>query len=111
VPAAAGDLAQHRHDLRLLWDGDSGDARLEDAGLLAGDLVERAAQDLRVLELDGGDRRDLGDYHVGGVGSPAHADLDDRDVHRQIGEVEKGNGGQDFEVGRFAQLLRDVGLG
>src|SRR3546814_10188602 len=52
---------QQRENLRLLLPDDAGDARLHDAGLLAGDGFQRGAEELLVVE---GDRRDRSEEHT-----------------------------------------------
>ena len=54
----------------------------------------------QVLGVVESDRRDDGDprvRHVGGVPGAAHADLDDRDVDRRVGEQRVGHADHDLE--------------
>lgn len=85
----------------LLRDRHARHARLHDPGLFARDLCERVAQDLRVLELDRRDRRNLGRDHVGRVQAPAQPNLDHANVDRLVREIaEAHRGGQFKERGR-----------
>ena len=74
-----------------------GDARLEDAGLLARDRDVRGAEQFGVIEPDRGDRAHRGVQHVGGIESPAQTDLDHRPVHLLAGEVIERQRGRDLE--------------
>ena len=96
-----------------------GAPRLDDAGLLAGDVGEGRAGELGVVESDVGDHRHLCVDDVGGVPSAEHADLDHRDIDRDVGEpAERGRsdslevGGADpgdrLEVGDAGDLLGEV---
>ena len=60
--------------------------RLDDPGLLGGDLDDGVAEVLGVVEADRRDDRDLGVDDVGVVPRAAQADLDDGDVDRGVGE-------------------------
>ena len=88
--------------------GDERDVALRDARLLAGDGGEVGSQVLGMLAGDLGhharERRD----DVGGVESPAHAHLDDGDVHAPGGEVSEGERSGRLEKARVETL--DVGL-
>jgi hypothetical protein len=66
---------QHRHRVGL-----------DDPGLLPGDRADVGPQVLGVVQRDRGDDGDAGVDDVGGVPGAAHADLDDRDVDRRLGE-------------------------
>jgi hypothetical protein len=59
---------------------------LDDPGLLAGDRADVGAEVLRVVQRHGGDDGDPRVRHVGRVPGAAHADLDDGDVDRSVGE-------------------------
>jgi hypothetical protein len=102
----AGGLRCAAEDLHHGWrlrDGERGDTGLEDPGFFGGDLLEGVAQELRVLELDGGDGRDIGTDQVCGVEPSAQAHFHDGDIHRFFGEVAQRHGRQDLEIAHLAQ--------
>ena len=94
----AGLALDHRKRLARLRRHDRRHAALEDAGLLGGDLLERIAEELDVIERD---RRDHGRErtvdHVGGVEPPAQADLEQQHVGRMTSEQQKRRRGGDLE--------------
>ena len=57
------------------------------AGLLRGDLLDRIAQERRVLHADVGHDAQYGHYDVGGVEAAAQTCLDDRNFDVALGEV------------------------
>ena len=69
-------------------------ARLDDAGLLVRDLLDRVAEVGGVVEGDRGDHRDRAVGDVGRVPGAAEADLDHRHVHRRVGESGEGHPGE-----------------
>ena len=81
-------------------------AGLDDTGLLAGDLLDGAAQLRAMVESDGSDDRDLGLHDVGGVQPAAEADLDDREVGAPPLELQERHRGHELEKRRV--LVRAV---
>ena len=79
-------LAQHERAVRL-----------HDPRLLGGDVGERRADRLGVVEADVGDHCDLTVGHVGGVPPAAEAHLDDADIDGDVGKPPEGSGRQDLE--------------
>ena len=55
-------------------------ARLDDAGLLAGDLFDGMAEEIFVIEIDLRDHGDFRNDHVGGIQAAAHADFDHGEI-------------------------------
>ena len=98
--------------------GDERDARLGDAGLLGGDLLDPVAEKGGMVDADLGDAADRrrGD-HVGGVEPAAEPDLDDAGVGRRARESEEGRGGGGLEEadlhvpGGVERLLEQSGSG
>ena len=85
-------------------------AMLDDAALLRGDLLDRVAENGRVLQADVRHDADLrrGD-DVRRVHAPAEADLERDDVALLLHEVQKGDGRHDLKArGHFAHALRRV---
>jgi hypothetical protein len=82
--------------------------RLDDPGLLPGDLGQARAQHLQVVVVhrrDHADRRGVED--VGGVEAPAQPHLHDADVGRRLGEGQVGQHGGDLEeADRLARVGR-----
>ena len=73
-------------------------AGLDDPGLLAGDLGRPSSRGSAAWSIvDRGDDGDLRVGDVGGVPGAAHADLDDGDVDRGVGEGGERHGGQHLE--------------
>ena len=68
-----------------------GDAILDDAGLLGGNLLQRVAEELRVVKADIGDDAQQRRDDVGAVETAAHANFDDGDVDLLAGEVVEGH--------------------
>ena len=64
----------------------------------AGDVGDLGAQILGVVHTDRGDHGDRCVDDVGGVPSAAHADLDDGDVDRRVGERRERHRGDDLEL-------------
>ncbi len=88
--------------------GEHGDGTgFDDAALIRGDFLDRAAQVPGVVQGDRGDHGDRAVGDVGGVPGAAHADLDDRDVHRGVGERGEGHAGQHLEE-RHGHLVPTV---
>ena len=78
----------------------AGHAALDDPGLLAGDLGHGVAQELGVVDRDGGDRGERGARDdVGGVEPAAEAHLQERVVRRSPREGQERGAGGDLEVG------------
>ena len=72
-----GARLDHRQRLGRLGGDDAGHAAFQDAGLFAGDLGQRLAQILGVVDRDGGDdRQPRGADHVGRVQPPAQPQQD-----------------------------------
>src|SRR5690606_6718880 len=83
-----------------------------DGELLDGDLLDRRAQVLGVLEVDPGEDGHVGVDDVGGVQATAQAHLDHRRVDRLIGEEGEGRRSRQLEIGEpdpLVALLEDVG--
>ncbi len=80
----------------------------DDAGLFPGDVLPGGPEQLGVVEGDVGDDGDGPVGDVGGVPAPAHADLDDRDVNRAIGEIPESGGGEQLEPGRPHLVAEEV---
>jgi hypothetical protein len=106
-PGLSPEAFDHARGLR---DRERRDARLEDAGLLARDEFERAAEDLSVLELDGGDRDCVGRDDIGRVQPSAEADLDDGDVNPGPHEVPEGHRGEHLKVRRGPVMAGQDGV-
>ena len=88
---------EHRGSLGLLRRQHHLRTGLDDARLFAGDLGECVAQQVGVVVVDRTDHGDRGVHHVGGVGDAAQAHLDDRHVHRRLGEGLVGQRGHHLE--------------
>ena len=82
-------------------------AALDDRGLLAGDLGDRVAQAVHVVEVDVRHDRHAAVPGMGRVEPPAQADLDERQVGTDLGEAGEDDGGQQLELGRLAVTRRD----
>ena len=80
--------------------GDGGAPGSDDAGLLAGYLLDRVAEILGVIHADRGDDRDRGGGHGCRIPGAAHADFDDRDIDGGVGESRVGQRRDHFEVGQ-----------
>ena len=83
-------------------------AALDDRGLLAGDLGDRVAEAVHVVEVH---VRDDGHAAVPGMGRvepPAETDLDQRDVRADLGEPGEDDRGQQLELGRVAVAAGDA---
>ena len=106
---AFGGFGENRHDgfLMRLRPDDGGAVRLDDAGLLGGDLFDGVAQPLHVVHVHRADDGRIRVEHVGGVPQASHADLDDGHVHGRVGELPDGHGGEHLEEAhlRLALLL------
>ena len=76
-----------------------GTARLDDAGLLGGDVGLGGPGVLGVVDADVGDHRHLGVAHVGGVPATEQPDLDDGHVDGDVGEPAERSRGDRLEVG------------
>ena len=78
----------------------AGVAALEDAGLLIGDLLERVAEKLGVVDRDAGD--DGGERmidHIGRVQPAAEADFQQQHIGRMAREQQQADRGGDLEHG------------
>ena len=104
---AFGGLLKNRHDRFLvrLTPDDGGAVRLDDAGLLACDLLDGVPQPLHVVHVDRADDRGIRVQHIGGVPQAAHADLDNGHVHGSVGEFPDGHGGEHFEEAHLRLAL------
>ena len=80
APAARAWPARSGANVRVGLTDHGGPTRLEDASLLASDLLERRPQVLRVIESNRRHARDQRHHDVRRVEPPAQARLDDRDV-------------------------------
>ena len=94
---ARGGRGDDRLRRRGLDGGDEHGAVLDDAGLVGGDLLDGVAQPGGMVQADGCDHLDILGHDIGAVPGSAHADLDDGDVDRMIGEDGQGHDGQDLE--------------
>ena len=103
-----GDLADGLVGLGVLGEGDEGAVGAEDAGLFAGDLADGVAEVVLVVEGDVGDDGEEGVDDVGGVEAASEAYFEDGYVDLLLGEVEEGEGGEDFEE---AGVVREGGFG
>ena len=81
-----GPAQQLLERLGRLRGEDRGRARLDDPGLLGGDLLDRGAEEVHVVQVDRRHDRDLAVDRVGRVPFAAEAHLDDGDVDRRVGE-------------------------
>ena len=89
--------------------GDGEVAALDDRRLLAGDLRDRVAEPVHVVEVHVGDDRHAAVPGVGRVEAPTEPDLHERDVGADLGEAGEDDGGQQLELGRVAVARRDRG--
>ena len=89
---------EDRHERRTRLPHHRDGTVLDDAGLLAGDVLQRRAGELRVVQGDVRDDGDVGPHHVRGVPPSEHAHLDDCHVDGHVGEVAERGGGHDLEV-------------
>ena len=124
LTAGAGDggilrhglFQQYSHGRRLLLGNDrhivrrgeqivSIPAGLDDARLLARDLLQRVAQVVRVIQPDRGDHGNVGVHHVRRVPAPAHSGLHHSHVHRRVGEGRVGHGHQHLELAHLRAAL------
>ncbi len=94
-----GVRLDHLHHLRDLRCHHRRAAALDDARLLAGDLAERVAEELFVVERDRRDRRDQRIVDdIGGVVAAAKPDLEQGEVGRMAREEEDRRRGGDLEL-------------
>ena len=91
----AGEIPGHRRD-----------AGLEDPRLLGGDLAQRVAQLVRVLELDAGDAGDLGPHDVGRIEAAPEPDLEDHALDPGLPEAHQGRRRRRVEEGGRLPRLR-----
>src|SRR5271154_2561986 len=107
-PVLAGDLERCGEPCRLaLDDGErlarlAGDDRrhaaLEDAGLLGGDLFDRVAEKLVVIEREPRDHaRQRTLDHIGSVEAAAEPNFEEREIRRMAREHDKCRGSLDLE--------------
>ena len=75
-------------------------ARLDDTGLLGGDVSLGRSGELVVVHADVGDDGDLRVGDVGRIPSAEHADLDHGDIDGEIGEPSERRGSRGLEVRR-----------
>ena len=102
-PRSTQDLGH----LRLLQPDDGDRAGLDDAALLGGDVLHRAAEEPLVVDRDRGHDGDLPVDDVGRVPRAAHADLDDGHVDGRVRERRVGHGDDHLEVGHPGAALGD----
>ncbi len=88
-PALTAGLAEDLPRRGRLQPDEGRRARLDDARLLEGDLLQRVAQDVGVLQVQGGDHGGGRGHDVRGVQPAADAHLDDRFRAAGIAEVEE----------------------
>ena len=115
--AAGSDLGQrHAHPPRAPADdrqpvtaraGHRQVAALDDGRLLAGDLRDRVAEPVDVVEIDVGHDRHAAVPGMGRVEPAAQPDLDQRDVRTDLGEAREDDRGQQLELGRVAVASGD----
>ena len=95
-----GTVGQHRRRHRCLGPHHHADAGLENSRLLAGDQLDRIAQELDMVP---GDRSDHGEQrprqHVGRIQPAAKPAFDQGDVAGRLREGEEGAGGGHLEEG------------
>ena len=91
----------------FLRHGNRDASRLDDPGFLGGDLLDRVAEDLRVLELDLGQAHDPGLDNVGAVQTPTEPGFKDDNIDRLLRKHEQRERSQQFEVGGLAVLFLD----
>ena len=107
-----GPALDHRERLPLLPADDARHARLQDAGLLAGDLRQGFAEKGHVVD---GDRRDRGQqrlvHEIGRVEPSAEARLEQQEIGGRLGEGEKGGGRGDLEQGDQLAAISGLGAG
>ena len=93
--------------------------RLDDAGLLTGDVDLGRPRELGVVERDVGDHGHLRVDHVGGIPAAEQTDLDHGDVDREIGEpaqrcrrdrfkMRRQDACEDFQVCDGTDLLGEI---
>lgn len=101
-----GALPQNAHRrLRLLY-GEGGRVRLEDPGLLVSDLLQRIAQQGRVLQAQARHAHaDRIPHDVGAVQLAAYPDLDDRHVDAHLQEHVEREDRQELKVCRHVLLV------
>lgn len=101
-----GALVQHVHSQWRLGTGERWDALFEDASLGVRDLVQRVAQDLRVVQIQCRDATDdwLWD-DVGRVQTSADADLQDHDVDALLRERVQRHERQEAEEPGHGRVL------
>ena len=97
--------------LRRLRRHHHGPAALDDAGLLEGDLGERVAEMLHMVEGD----RHLYRHHrlrddIGRIEPPAEAGLQQQDIGGGAGEFEEGGAGRHLEEGDGLIAIRPLAL-
>ena len=113
-PGRLGLLAlEDGPELRIPLAQDQGAPRFDDPGLLARNIGSGGAEELHVVQAHVGHHRDLSLDHVGGVPASPQPHLENRHVHRAVGEPQHGGCGQDLEPGQagIAQQRFDPGEG
>jgi hypothetical protein len=96
---AGGHVLEDRHEVGVGLAEHQRRPRLDDARLLAGDVLQ-AAGVVDVVQPDVGDDRDAAVRDVGRVPSAEQPDLDHGGVHRQIGEPAERRRREDLEPAR-----------
>lgn len=82
--------------------------RLDDSRFLVADLLQRRAQVLLMIHIDGGDDGDKRCDDVRRIEATAHTGFQHRDIHRPLGEREEGHDRRHLEERRLG--LGDEGL-
>ena len=104
--ALGGDAAQHLRGFGGLLGRDDRGALLDDAGLDLGDLGDRAAEPVRVIDVDRGEHRDVAVGRVRGVPLPAHAHFEHQHIDRRIGHGDERQHRQQLEEGQRSVARR-----
>ncbi len=103
----AGPAQQHLRRLQRLLAEHDERVGVDDAGLLRRHRVEGGTKFL-MIKRDRSHHRHGRVQHVGRVPGPAHADLDDTDIDRRVGESGESHRGQQLEEGdTFGMLAVD----
>ncbi len=92
-------LFDDSHSLWRLRGTDHQSLVLDNACLLPRDQGQGLAQDMSVIVAEGGYDSHQGIDHVGGIQPPAHAYLQNRELHPLLDEIEKAQGSDDLESG------------
>ena len=104
--ARGGGGAQHRLGGGILSRRHDGGAVLDDPRLDRGDLGDRLAQPVGVVEVDRREHRDVAVGGVRRVPRAAHADLEHEHVDRRVGEGDEGEHREQLEEGERRVVAR-----